>query len=1023
MNLLKLQIEGFGQLQQRSFELGSKVNVFFGPNEAGKTTLLAFIRTMLLGFPRTWRNHYVPKNGGSHGGSVLFKDRRGAVFTLRREAGASGGCLTVYEGTTEVRDPDSVLGGLTGHVSAETFASIFAFGLEELYDLKLLQNEEVSARVYSAGLGVKSLPQSLEAICKARDDIFTRGSRAKRILEIQKRLDEVGREIAGCAVLAKRFGQDSEDLRKIDSDLAEIERNQLDMQSRIARIDLLLQVWPVWSELGDIDRHLSTLPFRSLPERALEQLAGFENRFDRASELLTNLEAQRAHLILQQMDERYEGLLKDGQAIDGIRRRRAAFDTALRDLDKGREALERDEEQLQNLLATLGPDWSEKRVRAFELSTGQRAEMDACREAYGRCLLATESSKREVDRSQAAATDVQGTLTDLHRQHSEMIQPGFTDEELKSRRARLRQARRIYDERQRANDRRGVLDLQFRQILVTGVAAVLLLVMTFLLNGPGRWLALLSALAFASVAISLAVRSRNPKGFDISVSNDQKLKKSLLEEIKTLRSTEGRLADELQTIAAEFAVPTIDDGTLAACEDEIESQASVLRVWSDFGARIREGTKELDRWKSVRDVAARTHSDRQEKLNAGIERWKGWLRSLGFNTELTFEECTWLLDRIDKAQDQLRQLDIYRQRVARMQEEVDGFTREVIELADRHSLEVPIELGAAADALIEECEKATRARVTSAANAEQIATLNRQIEQKCREIDAETARLRQFLVGVGASDPAELRRFVKEEEERIRLAGRKGELEQQISGFAGSDAGELLLRWELESTTREELLEQKRKFESDAMTASGTRDQLRDRKAKVESEMAALQERDRTTELLSEQQVLLEELKSWARKWAVLSIANSLLDRTKSRYEKERKPEVIANAEVFFDKVTGGRYPHISAPTDSREIEVVMNDGTIKSPEILSRGTVEQLYLALRFGLVTQFAKQEVALPVVVDEILVNFDPRRARQVAEAFIALSQTNQVLLFTCHPWVVDLFQNPARPEVKVIEIEAP
>src|SRR5688572_33447956 len=98
MNLLKLQIDGFGQLQQRSFDLGSKVNAFFGPNEAGKTTLLAFTRTMLLGFPRTWRNHYVPKNGGSHGGSVLFKDTRGAVLTLRREAGARGGCLTVHEG-------------------------------------------------------------------------------------------------------------------------------------------------------------------------------------------------------------------------------------------------------------------------------------------------------------------------------------------------------------------------------------------------------------------------------------------------------------------------------------------------------------------------------------------------------------------------------------------------------------------------------------------------------------------------------------------------------------------------------------------------------------------------------------------------------------------------------------------------------------------------------------------------------------------------------------------------------------
>jgi uncharacterized protein YhaN len=646
--------------------------------------------------------------------------------------------------------------------------------------------------------------------------------------------------------------------------------------------------------------------------------------------------------------------------------------------------------------------------------------MDSCREAHGKCLQAAESSKREADRSKAAATDVQATLTDLHRQHKEMTQFKFTEEELKSRKTRLRQARRMCDERQRAKDRRIVLDLQFRQLVVMGVVAVLLLLGAFFLDGAGRWLVLLLGLVCAAVVIYLAVRSRDLKGFDLSVLGQPKMKQSLSEEIKTLKSTVERLADELRTIAAEFGLPTIDSGTLDACEEEIESQLSVFRESSDFGARIRQVTTELERRTADRDVAARTHSERHEKLNASTERWEGWLKSVGLNPHLNFEGCSWLLDRIDKAKDQLRQLDIYRERVARMQDEVDGFTREVTDIADRHNLKLPGELGTAADTLIEEFEKAGRAQTMSAANEEQISGLNRQIEEKRQEIDGENARLRELLEASGAADPAELRRFVKEEEERVQQAGRKKVLDQQLSGFGGSEDDERALRRELESTTREDLVALKKTVESEAQTASGTRDELRDRKAKVESEMAALQERDRTTELLSEQEVLLEELKSWARKWSVLSIANSLLDRTKSRYEKERKPEVIANAEVFFAKVTGGRYPHISAPTDSGDLQVVMNDGTIKSPELLSRGTVEQLYLALRFGLVREFAKQEVALPVVVDEILVNFDPQRARQVAESFIALSQTNQVLLFTCHPWVVDLFQSPQTPEVKIIEI---
>ena len=86
-----------------------------------------------------------------------------------------------------------------------------------------------------------------------------------------------------------------------------------------------------------------------------------------------------------------------------------------------------------------------------------------------------------------------------------------------------------------------------------------------------------------------------------------------------------------------------------------------------------------------------------------------------------------------------------------------------------------------------------------------------------------------------------------------------------------------------------------------------------------------------------------------------------------------------------------------------------------KQPQELSRGTREQLYLALRFGLVREFGEHAERLPVVVDEVLVNFDPERARLAAEAFATLAETNQVLVFTCHPETVDLFAEAAGAQV--------
>ena len=94
----------------------------------------------------------------------------------------------------------------------------------------------------------------------------------------------------------------------------------------------------------------------------------------------------------------------------------------------------------------------------------------------------------------------------------------------------------------------------------------------------------------------------------------------------------------------------------------------------------------------------------------------------------------------------------------------------------------------------------------------------------------------------------------------------------------------------------------------------------------------------------------------------------------------------------------------------------------MKEPAELSRGTEDQLYLALRFGLIGEFGKRAAHLPVVVDDILVNFDPSRARRAAAAFVQLAETNQVLVFTCHPSTVEYFRE-ASPGVAVIRLGGP
>jgi hypothetical protein len=77
--------------------------------------------------------------------------------------------------------------------------------------------------------------------------------------------------------------------------------------------------------------------------------------------------------------------------------------------------------------------------------------------------------------------------------------------------------------------------------------------------------------------------------------------------------------------------------------------------------------------------------------------------------------------------------------------------------------------------------------------------------------------------------------------------------------------------------------------------------------------------------------------------------------------------------------------------------------------EQLSGGTREQVFLALRFALVREFASRGIELPVIMDDLFVNFDEERTKAAADCLIEIAaEGQQILFFTCHQHLAELFQ---------------
>jgi uncharacterized protein YhaN len=83
----------------------------------------------------------------------------------------------------------------------------------------------------------------------------------------------------------------------------------------------------------------------------------------------------------------------------------------------------------------------------------------------------------------------------------------------------------------------------------------------------------------------------------------------------------------------------------------------------------------------------------------------------------------------------------------------------------------------------------------------------------------------------------------------------------------------------------------------------------------------------------------------------------------------------------------------------------------------MSTGTRDQLYLALRLATLDQDLAGSEPLPFVVDDILIQFDDRRAQATLEALADFSARTQVILFTHHARVVEQARAIPGPEGRV------
>lgn len=151
---------------------------------------------------------------------------------------------------------------------------------------------------------------------------------------------------------------------------------------------------------------------------------------------------------------------------------------------------------------------------------------------------------------------------------------------------------------------------------------------------------------------------------------------------------------------------------------------------------------------------------------------------------------------------------------------------------------------------------------------------------------------------------------------------------------------------------------------------------------------------------------------------ARLLVARRMVESAVNAWESKSQPEVYRQASRLLSLMTGGRWVKVEMTPEGKLLATDAVKASL-DPSRLSLSTCQQLYLSLRIALLITADNVGRSVPIIADDILVNFDAKRRAAAARALAELARNRQVILLTCHEEVVSVLRE-ADASTRVIEL---
>ena len=1031
MKISDIGIDGFGVWHDLKLkDLSPRLTAFYGANEAGKTTLMQFVRSVLYGMSPKRRSRYLPPlRGGTPGGILGIVDNQQSLQVSRiADRGPEDVGLVTISTPDGKSNGDRLLREALADVDEPTFNNIFAIGLSEIQQLSTLSDTKAAEWLYrlTSGLDRVSLYDVIQGLRQTRRDLLCDDQHESKIMQLVAEREVLRGEIQQLMQRGRLWSQLAVRIQEFDGQITEQEAAVHECQRRARTIEIAVGLKPNWRKRQKISTQLQQFSGTiQLPVDAIDQLDKLNRKIENRQREADILEGQRRQLredseqlginqLLEKNFSRIDALAEQRDWLQSLERQMEDLGAEAEELEQrldneqqrlGRALGVADRKQLKEITAAdmegMQPHIKEIRVAQKELDCAQK-DLDA--------LAENESSLRAKIDSAIVGGEHHGLPMDL-REASDLVA---------NLRKRMQVEQRLEQARNHETDmEQQSYDLLDDQVMPLAVFNWSLAAVVFGALMVGVWLwvpdsplgnlgGLLALGGLATGAFCFLFKFFTEDAAADKLDSCQRQIDVLARQIEEAQRDKRQLDAELPMADGSVLI------RLQAAERHLKELENVLPV----EARRKQAGYEV--------ATAESHvSQARAQLDNALTSWRSKLIALGFSEKIDPQQFLTVTQRYGALHDLEGRAKLRREDIAARQREYNMLTRRVTDLIGECGLRNAESEAENPKSKIQNPNSITTIEQLEHLVSErrkQLADIERrnELSERARQLKGEEAKHRRAIVAirrrreamfhvVNCEDEPAYRRLAEEQFESMKLRKQRKRISREISAAVGQHAAEEIFAEFLSPQSVNQL---DTLWESESEILKSTQNEL---KSLVDQRGALRQEQRTSVEdrLLAERNLELscveKQLADARQSWREHATVNRVLERIRKDYEKHRQPETLAEASRYLDKLTDGEYQRVWTPLAEDVLLVENREGESLTVDQLSRGTREQLFLSVRLALVANFARRGINLPMVLDDVLVNFDAIRAQRAAEVLCEFAAGgHQLLVFTCHEHMWQMFK---------------